>query len=143
VSTEPIVVEQSFSCATETVWQAITDPDLMRQWYFEQIEDFRPEVGFETQFDIEVSGRIFRHQWQVTDVVTGKSITYTWRYEGFPGLGTTEWNLSKTDDGTRLVLISSGIESFSRDIPEFTRESGQAGWEYFIQQRLPNFLNPT
>jgi len=141
VRSEPIIVEQPFSVQPDVVWQAITNPDLMRRWYFEQIEDFRPEVGFETQFDIEVGGRIFRHQWKVTDVVPGKSITYTWRYEGFPGLGTTEWKISKTDEGTKLVLTSTGIESFSQDIPEFTRERGQAGWEYFIRQRLPNFLN--
>jgi uncharacterized protein YndB with AHSA1/START domain len=141
VRSEPIIVEQSFSVQPDVVWQAITNPDLMRRWYFEQIEDFRPEVGFETQFDIEVGGRIFRHQWKVTDVVPGKSITYTWRYEGFPGLGTTEWKISKTDEGTKLVLTSTGIESFSQDIPEFTRERGQAGWEYFIRESLPNFLN--
>jgi len=141
VRSEPIIVEQPFSVQPDVVWQAITNPDLMRRWYFEQIEDFRPEVGFETQFDIEVGGRIFRHQWKVTDVVPGKSITYTWRYEGFPGLGTTEWKISKTDEGTKLVLTSTGIESFSQDIPEFTRERGQAGWEYFIRESLPNFLN--
>ena len=141
VKSDPIVVEQSFSAQPDEVWRAVTNPDLMRQWYYEPIEDFRPEVGFETQFDIEVGGRIFRHQWKVTDVVPGKSITYTWRYEGFSGLGTTEWKLSKTDEGTTLVLTSTGIESFSQDIPEFTRERGQAGWEYFIRESLPNFLN--
>jgi uncharacterized protein YndB with AHSA1/START domain len=143
VSSTPIVVEQSFPVPPEAVWRAITKPDLMRQWYFEPIEDFRPEVGFETQFDIEVNGRIFRHQWEVTEVEPGTSITYTWRYEGFPGLGATQWKLSETDEGAKLIVISTGIESFSQDIPEFTRESGQAGWEYFIQQRLPNFLSRT
>ncbi|MCD4749833.1 MAG: PH domain-containing protein [Thermoanaerobaculales bacterium] len=141
MSSEPIVVEQSFSVQPEAVWQAITTSSLMRQWYFEQIEDFRPEVGFETEFDIEVSGRIFRHQWKVTEVVPVESITYTWRYEGFPGLGSTEWKLSKIDEGTKLVLTSTGIESFSSDIPEFTRERGIVGWEYFIQQSLSSFLN--
>ena len=32
-------------------------------------------------------------------------------------------------------------QSFSQDIPEFTRESGEAGWVHFIQQKLPEFLN--
>jgi len=143
VSSKPIVVDQLFSVQPDAVWQAVTKPDLMRQWYFEPIEDFRPEVGFETQFDIETGGRIFRHRWKVTEVVPGTSITYTWRYEGFPGLGSTEWKLSKTDGGTKLVLICTGIESFPQDIPEFTRESCKAGWEYFIQQRLPDFLHRT
>ena len=140
MSSGPIVIEQSFSVPPDVVWQAVTRPNLMREWYFEQIEDFRPEVGFETGFDIEVGGRIFGHRWKVIDVVPCTSITYTWRYKGFPGLGTTEWRLSKTKTGTKLILTSSGIESFSQDIPEFTRERGQAGWEYFIQERLANFL---
>lgn len=140
VSSEPIIVEQSFPVEPETVWRAVTDPVLMRQWYFEPIADFRPEVGFETEFDVETGGRTFRHRWKVTNVVPGRSITYTWRYDGFPGVGSTEWKLSKTPEGTRLLLICSGIESFPQDIPEFTRESGQAGWEYFIQGSLPSFL---
>lgn len=141
MSSEPIVVEQLFQVRPDAVWRAITDPDLMRRWYFEQIEDFRPEVGFETQFDVEVNGRIFRHQWKVTGVVPGACIAYTWEFEGYPGLGSTEWRLSETDEGTKLVLTSTGIESFSQDIPEFTRESGHAGWVYFIQERLPEFLS--
>lgn len=143
MSSKPIVVRHSFSVQPDAVWQAVTRPELMRQWYFEPIEDFHPEVGFETQFDIETGGRIFRHRWKVTEVVPGTSITYTWRYEGFPGLGLTEWKLSKTDGGTELVLICTGIESFPQHISEFTRESCKAGWEYFIQQSLPNFLNQT
>ncbi len=141
MSSEPIIVEQLFPVQPEEVWQAVTKPDLMRQWYFEPIEDFRPEVGFETQFDIETGGRTFRHQWKVTEVVPGERITYTWRFEGYSGLGSTEWKLSKTDEGTKLVLTWTGIESFPQDIPEFTRESGIAGWEYFIQQSLPSFLS--
>lgn len=141
MNAKPIVVEQRFPVQPDAVWLAVTKPDLMRQWYFEAIEDFRPEVGFETEFDVESGGRIFRHRWKVTGVVPGESITYTWRYGGFPGLGSTAWKLSKTDDGTKLVLICTGIESFPQDIPEFTRESCRAGWEYFIQQSLPSFLN--
>lgn len=68
-------------------------------------------------------------------------LCFPWRYEGSSGLGSTEWELSKTDEGKKLVLICTGIESFSQDIPEFTRESGKAGWEYFIQQSLPSFLS--
>ena len=49
VGSMPIVVEQSFTVTPETVWRAITKPNLMRLWYFEQIEDFRPEVGTNPQ----------------------------------------------------------------------------------------------
>ena len=49
MGSKPIVVEQSFPVTPETVWRAITKPNLMRLWYFEQIEDFRPEVGTNPQ----------------------------------------------------------------------------------------------
>ena len=141
MSSQPIVVEQLFSVQPNVVWQAVTKPELMRRWYFAPIEDFRAEVGFETEFDIETGGRVFRHEWRVTGVVPGESITYEWRYRGFPGLGSTEWKLFGTRDGTRLRLLCSGIESFPQDIPEFSVESCTAGWQYFIQQRLTDFLN--
>lgn len=44
MDSQPIVVEQSFSVQPDVVWQAVTEPDLMRQWNFEQIADFRPEL---------------------------------------------------------------------------------------------------
>ncbi len=31
----PVVVEESFEATADAVWRAITEPDLMRQWYFE------------------------------------------------------------------------------------------------------------
>ena len=140
MSIEPIVVEQLFSVGPEAVWQAVTEPNLMRQWYFEQIQDFQPEVGFETQFDVETGGRVFRHLWRVTEVLPGEGITYTWQYEGYSGLGSTEWKLSKTDEGTKLILVCTGTDTFPQDVPEFRRESGQAGWEFFIQESLPRFF---
>lgn len=140
MSPEPIIVDELFPVQPEVVWRAITVPDLMRQWYFDTIEDFRPKVGFETEFDVDAGRRVFRHRWKVVAVTPGRSITYTWRFEGFSGVGSTEWKLSETPDGTRLVLINKGIESFPRDVPEFTRESGEGGWKYFIQERLRSFL---
>ena len=140
---EPIVVEQSFAVPRASLWRAVTDPALMRQWYFEMIEDFKPEVGFETAFDVDTGERVFRHLWKVTAVVPRESITYTWRFEGYPGLGATEWSLSETGEGSRLVLTCTGGETFPQEVPEFRRESGQEGWEYFIQQRLPDFFART
>ena len=96
MSSKPIVVRHSFSVQPDAVWQAVTRPELMRQWYFEPIEDFHPEVGFETQFDIETGGRIFRHRWKVTEVVPGTSITYT------GGSGTQFVLLKSADIGASL-----------------------------------------
>jgi uncharacterized protein YndB with AHSA1/START domain len=92
--TEPIVVEETFDVPPEIVWKAITDPGQMRQWFFEQMNQFRPEVGFETKFEVQVEDRVFPHVWNVTEVIPGEKIAYGWRYDGYPGDGKVTWELS-------------------------------------------------
>ncbi|MGD9548878.1 MAG: SRPBCC domain-containing protein [Candidatus Krumholzibacteriia bacterium] len=138
----PIVVELSVAASRHAVWKAITDPDDMRRWYFEQMEDFQPRVGFETRFTVRHGGRDYRHVWRVTEVVPQIKITYTWKYEGLPGEGATTWELSDSDGGTTLTLTNTGLESFPRNDPAFTRESCEGGWRYFIKERLAHHLGP-
>ena len=33
------------------------------------MESFKPEVGFEIQFDVSHNDKIYQHLWKVTDVV--------------------------------------------------------------------------
>ncbi len=46
---EVLIVENILNTTAEDVWNAITDPVKMKEWYFD-IPDFKPEVGFEFQF---------------------------------------------------------------------------------------------
>ena len=41
---QPIIVEQSFNVSIKTVWNAITEIDQMRQWFFNNIEDFKDKI---------------------------------------------------------------------------------------------------
>ena len=50
------------------------------------------------------------------------------------------FELFEEDDSTRLNLTHRVTESFPDDIPEFKRESGLAGWNYFIKTSLKEFL---
>jgi uncharacterized protein YndB with AHSA1/START domain len=136
----PVVVEQTFDASLDEVWSAITEIDQMRQWYFEDIPSFRPEVGFETEFNVHNEGRNFLHMWKVTDVEPLKKIRYTWQYKKYPGSGFVTFELFKQNDRTRLRLTNEGLESFPQDIPEFKRESCIAGWTYFINGRLKDYL---
>ena len=137
---EPIVVEQTFNASIETVWKAITDLDRMRQWYFENIPSFEPEVGFETQFGVQSEDKHFRHLWTVTEVDPPAKIAYRWRYEEYPGDSVVTFQLSELDDETRLTLTVRVLDDFPDDIPEFRRESCMEGWHYFIGKRLKAFL---
>ena len=136
----PIVIEQKFDNPIETVWAAITDLDRMRQWYFENIPAFKAEVGFETRFEVNAGERVFPHCWKVTAVKPPELIAYDWRYEGYPGDSRLQIELFRQAVGTRLKLTHSVSESFPQDIPEFKRESGIAGWNYFIGTRLKEYL---
>ena len=140
VDDDPVIVEQTYSATTDAVWTAITDISKMRQWYFDNIPSFKAEVGFETHFNVTNEGRNFLHQWKVTEVVPRKKLTYDWSYAQHPGDGFVVWELFDEGDMTRLRLSMHIREDFSDDIPEFRRESCLAGWEYFIKQRLREYL---
>ncbi len=137
---DPIIVEQSFNTSIESVWKAITDVDRMRQWFFENIPSFKPEVGFETQFNVQSGDRNFLHKWKVTEVVPLKKITYNWKYEGYPGDSFVVFELFEQNNLTMLRLTHQVHESFPQDISEFKRESGVEGWTFFIRKSLKEFM---
>jgi hypothetical protein len=112
----------------------------MRQWYFENIPSFKPEVGFETRFDVQNEVRNFSHIWTVTDVVPMNMIRYDWRYEGYAGDSFVTFELSSHENSTKVRLTHEVRESFPSGISEFERKSGVAGWTYFIKNRLREFL---
>jgi uncharacterized protein YndB with AHSA1/START domain len=137
---EPIIVEQTYNTSVDVVWNAITKVDRMQQWYFNTIPAFNPEVGFEINFNVETPDRKFLHMWKVIEVQPQKMIKYSWKYDNYPGDSVVAFELFEENNSTRLRLTHQAIESFPDDIPEFKRESGLAGWTYFIKENLKQFL---
>jgi uncharacterized protein YndB with AHSA1/START domain len=137
---EPIIIEQQFEASLNEVWEAITLPEKMKQWYFANITAFEPRVGFETGFLVQSEEREFPHHWKITEVIPEKKIAYIWTFKGYPGVSKVSFDLFEQQEGTRLGVTATVIEPFPADIPEFKRESGVAGWTYFIKERLKSFL---
>ena len=137
---EPIVVEETFAVPVATVWDSITKADLMRRWYFDNIPAFEAQVGFETSFNIEVEDRSYLHLWRVKEVVPNRKLVYTWRFEGYPGDSDAIWELFEEDGGTRLRLTIEVHQDFPQEFPELRRDSCVAGWRYFINGRLKEYL---
>jgi len=135
-----IVIEQSFKASVSEVWDAISEIDQMRQWFFENIESFNAEVGFETQFNVKSEGRNFLHLWKLTEVIPLKKIVYLWKYEGYEGESFVCFELFEENSLTRLRVSHVGVGSFSQSIPEFSSESCRQGWQYFINNRLKAFM---
>ena len=58
---ESIESEVDLPVLMDAAWQAITDLERMRQWYFPMLPDFKAEVGFSVEFNVECEGRNFLH----------------------------------------------------------------------------------
>jgi uncharacterized protein YndB with AHSA1/START domain len=116
-SDKPIIVEQTFNSSIDRVWKAITDVNLMRKWYFPDISSFKPETGFETQFNVKNQGRNFLHKWKVIEVLPLEKITYKWEYGGYRGDSLVKFELLDEKNLIRLRLTHKVLEDFPQNIP--------------------------
>lgn len=130
-SEELVRIEEEFACASTDLWAAIVEPERMRQWFFADIPDFRPEPGFYTEFMVDAGERQFLHQWEVTEVELGTRIAYRWRYAGYAGAAQSVFEVSGDAQHSKLRLSFPVEEDFPDDIPEFERAACVGGWEYF------------
>jgi len=137
---QPVIVEQILNSSIKEVWSAITNLDEMKQWFFNNIPAFKAEVGFKTQFPVVSVEVTFTHIWEILEVEPGRKIKYHWSYKEFKGEGFVTFELFEEGSQTLLRLTNEGLETFPQDVPEFERDSCIAGWEYFINGMLKNYL---
>jgi len=135
----PFIIERMFNAPAATVWKAITDNDEMKQWYFD-LPEFKPEVGCEFSFVAGPPNNDYRHLCKVTDVITGKKITYSWRYEGYEGNSFVSFELFSEGEKTRLKLTHEGLETFPASNPDFAASNFAMGWTGFMDKALQGFL---
>ena len=139
METEPFIIEREYNAPIELVWHAITQNDAMKKWYF-NLEDFKPEVGFEFQFWGGKDEDQYLHRCKVTEVIPGKKIAYSWRYEGHEGNSIVTFELFPNGKKTRLKLTHAGLETFPKHDPNFARESFAQGWTFITGTSLKNYL---
>jgi uncharacterized protein YndB with AHSA1/START domain len=136
----PFVIERTYDAPGEKVWKAITNKNDMKQWYFD-LPDFKPQVGFEFQFmGGAEGGKQYRHLCKITEVIAGKKLTHSWRYEGYTGISYVTFELFPEGNKTRLKLTHQGLETFPADNPDFARKNFEAGWTDIIGRSLKEYL---
>ncbi len=139
MNTQPFVIERTYNAPVAKVWEAITDKDKMKQWYFD-LAEFKPEVGFEFHFYGKGNdGTGYKHLCKITEAVPGKKLAYSWKYDGYPGASVVTFELYDEGDKTRLKLTHEGLDSFP-DQKDFARSSFAAGWTHIIGTSLPGYL---
>jgi uncharacterized protein YndB with AHSA1/START domain len=137
---EPFVIERTFNAPVSKVWKAITDKDDMKKWYFD-LAEFRPEVGFEFQFEGGKDPECqYLHLCKITEVIPNKKLSYSWRYDGYGGNSFVTFELFPEGDKTRIKLTHAGLETFPQDNPDLLRENFAEGWNFIIGKSLKEYI---
>lgn len=134
----PVVVERLFDAPVSKVWQALTDKESFKHWYFD-LAEFRPEVGFEFEFDAGEKGKTFLHHCRITSVIPEKELAYTWRYVGHEGDSLVTFSLFPEGEKTRLRVTHSGLETFP-PIQDFARANFAMGWTDIVGKGLKEYV---
>jgi uncharacterized protein YndB with AHSA1/START domain len=126
-------IEWRFEVPPSTVFDTLTDPDLMRIWW-----------GDDTEFDIDlrVGGQwtIIRREGDVEYLVTGKylkverpsQLQYTFAMPQFsPNSDTITIRIEEGGGGSHLTFEHSGedIATELRDLPPGDTSPTEAGWQ--------------
>jgi uncharacterized protein YndB with AHSA1/START domain len=135
----PLIIEQLLKAPASHVWDAITSKEQMKKWYCD-LASFETEVGFEFQFEEGPDDRLYLHKCRITEVIPLQKLSYTWRYEGYPGVSTVLFLLEPQGTSTLLRLIHEDLRTFPGDNPDFAEENFRAGWTHIIQTALREFF---
>lgn len=136
----PFTIDRIFNAPASIVWKAITDKEEMKHWYFD-LKAFKAEPGFEFQFyGGHEDGIRYLHLCRVTEVIVGKKLTYSWRYDGYEGMSYVTFELFPEGSRTRLKLTHAGLETFPASNPDLSKANFVEGWNYLIGQALTAHL---
>ncbi len=135
----PFTIERVFDAAVNVLWKAITDKDEMKQWYFD-LKEFKAEPGFRFSFTGGKDDRQYLHLCEVIDVIPNKKLSYSWKYDGYPGESKVIFELFPVGAKTRLKLTHEGLETFPADNPDFAKENFAQGWNGIIGTSLKEYV---
>lgn len=135
-----VVKEYNYLATPEQIWKAITEKEKMKIWYFD-LEEFKPEVGFEFRFWGGTEQRQYLHICKITEVVAMQKLCHTWSYDGIPGLTNLCFEISPTNGGSsKLKLTHSGFETFPTNNPDLDPKNFEEGWKSILGTSLKNYL---
>jgi len=133
----PLIKEFNYNVPIGKVWQALTDKDKMKEWYFPQLQQFEPRVGFKFQFDDNSAE--YQKEWIVIKVAEGRTLAHNWAYKGYQGNSEVIFDLFWEEDKTKLRVTQTDLESFPNH-PHFKRERFEWGWDNLLGQNLKHLL---
>ena len=111
------------------VWQALTDKNQMREWYFD-IPDFELSEGMVFNFYEPGDEKRYHHRCQIKEIVPNQKFSHSWAHPSHSkGESLVTWLLTEENGATEVTLLHQGVENFADAGPEFSLENFQVGWE--------------
>jgi uncharacterized protein YndB with AHSA1/START domain len=128
MTTESIIVDQFIPRPPSTVWEAITTPELLAEWWVPG--NIEPRVGHRFLLEMPGWGNV---ECEILESVPNERLVYT-----FAGWSLT-WQLVTAGTGTRVVLEQSG---FDLDNPQhrFAFDNMGPGWRDVVLPKLSVLL---
>ncbi len=134
-----IKIEAIFNVTKEKVWEAITQPEIMKIWYFD-MANFNLNIGNKFTF-YEGEKKEYLHTGEVLKVEQNKVLQHTWLHrEQSTGSSIVTWEIDEVDGKSKVTLTHEGVESFADAGPNFTVANYEMGWNALVKTNLRNYL---
>ena len=138
-----VTIVRRVKASPARVWAAITQPDLMLQWWgpdagptLRAEADVRPGGRFSVVFRL-LNGEEHNPTGIYQEVIPEKKLVFTWDLPGMPEPESlVTFLLEPIDGGTRLTLLHEHLPD------EEMRRSHEHGWTGLLD-KLPPFLGVT
>lgn len=125
-----IAVERNFDSPIRQVWKALTIPEILEKWFMKT--EFKLDVGTEFRFHGKP-----REGWdgvikcKFTEIDPPSRLCYTWAGNHVGNITYVKWELTETENGTKLKLEHSGFSEVSISPIDWFQEHVK-GWNRYI-----------
>jgi uncharacterized protein YndB with AHSA1/START domain len=136
----PFTIERTYDAPADLVWKAITQKELMKQWYFD-LKEFKAEPGFVFEFTGgPAPDRQYLHHCEIIEVLPGKKLKHSWSYVNYEGMSYVTFELFPEGNKTKLKLTHEGLDTFPVSNPDFAPSNFGTGWTQIIGTSLKEFV---
>lgn len=130
-----IRLEQSFTVSPQVIWEHLTQVHYLQQWFFKELNEFSPTVGFSTSFPFDYNGKTFTHCWEVKEASPQNRLVLLWGYKEYSGKAEIHFELSSIPHGYLVCLTEKLLEPYPA-MEEFKLLNRKTGWKSVLQSRL-------
>ncbi|MEX0770624.1 MAG: SRPBCC domain-containing protein [Balneolaceae bacterium] len=115
----------------ETIFNALTKPDILEQWFFATSESAtvkaNPETGGSFQIDMHDTEATYPHTGTYKEIVPNQKIVFTWNSKAVKDTLVTI-SLRKVDEGTEITLTHDFLPNKEQV------ENHTQGWTVILQR---------